>query len=169
MKEMKSKSHAPEVGLHELGMGRVWVEQLFDETLVCGFREPAFLVQEGHNAHGLLDQLDRRLQIQSKVDKLPFDTFSLVFLLLEDEHGVVEELLQFLVGVVDAELLKRVEFEDLETGHIQDTDEGSTLPLGSVQRSVDAAHQPAEHALETRFRYRLDSKFNLKEPSTIYR
>lgn len=88
-------------------------------------------------------------------------TFSLVFLLFKDEHRVVEELLQFLVGVIDAELFERVELENLKTGHIQDSDEGSTLPLRSVQRPVDAAHQPAEHALETCFRYRLNGKLDL--------
>ena len=31
--------------------------------------------------------------------------------LLEDEHGVVEQLLQLLVGVVDAQLLKGIELK----------------------------------------------------------
>ena len=39
---------------------------------------------------------------------LPLDALPLVLLLLQDEHGVVEELLQPLVGVVDAQLLKGV-------------------------------------------------------------
>ena len=55
-----------------------------------------------------LDELDAWLQVQPKVDEVPFDALTLVLLLLQDEHGVVEELLQLLVGVVDAQLLERV-------------------------------------------------------------
>ena len=90
------------------------------------------------------------------------NTFALVFFLLQDEHGVVEQLLQLLIGVVDAELFERVELEDLKAGHVQDADEGSTLTFGAVQRAVDAPHQPAEHALVTRFRNGFDGKFNLQ-------
>lgn len=39
--------------------------------------------------------------------------------LLKDEHGVVEELLQLLVGVVDAQLLEGVQLEDFETEKIK--------------------------------------------------
>ena len=36
---------------------------------------------------------------------------------------MVEELLQFLVSVVDAELLKTVQVEDLKTRNVQNSDE----------------------------------------------
>ena len=94
-----------------------------DEGGVVGFGEPTLFVQEGEDAHGLLQQVDGRLQIQPEVDELPLDAFALVFLLLQDEHGVVEELLQLLVGVVDAQLFEGVDLEDLETGDVEDTDE----------------------------------------------
>jgi len=55
-----------------------------------------------------LDELDAGLQVEAEVDEVPLDALPLVLLLLQDEHGVVEELLQAFVGVVDAELLKRV-------------------------------------------------------------
>lgn len=42
-----------EVRLHELGMGGVAAHQLFDETLVGGFGEPALFVHEGHDTHRL--------------------------------------------------------------------------------------------------------------------
>ena len=58
--------------------------------------------------HRSLDELDAGLQVQAEVDEVPLDALPLVLLLLQDEHGVVEELLQTLVGVVDAELLERV-------------------------------------------------------------
>ena len=37
---------------------------------------------------------------------------------------MVEELLELLVGVIDAELLKRIDLEYLETGDIQNANEG---------------------------------------------
>lgn len=61
----------------------------------------------------LLDQFDTGSQVHSKVDKLPDDTLFLIFLLLEDEHVMIEELLQFLVREVDAQLLKTVELSHL--------------------------------------------------------
>ena len=56
----------------------------------------------------LLDEVDARLKVQTKVNELPRDPFSLVLLLFQDEHVMVEELLELLVGEVDAELFKRV-------------------------------------------------------------
>ena len=40
---------------------------------------------------------------------------------------LVEELLQLLVDVVNADLLEAVVVEDLETGNVQDTDVGDLL------------------------------------------
>ena len=56
----------------------------------------------------LLDQFDTGSQVHSKVDKLPDDTLFLILLLLEDEHVMIEELLQFLVREVDTQLLETV-------------------------------------------------------------
>ena len=47
-------------------------------------------------------------------DALPLDTLLLVLLLLQCEHVLVELLLELLISVVDAELLKRVLRENLE-------------------------------------------------------
>jgi len=52
--------------------------------------------------HRPLDEVDAGLEVQAEVDEGPLDALPLVLLLLQDEHGVVEELLQTLVGVVDA-------------------------------------------------------------------
>ena len=56
----------------------------------------------------LLEEVDGGLEIETEVDEGPLDALALVLLLLQDEHGVVKQLLQLLVGVVDAQLLKRV-------------------------------------------------------------
>ncbi len=62
---------------------------------------------------GVLDQLNCRLQVLSKIDVLPLNVLALVFVLLENKHVMVEELLQFLIRIVDTELLEAV---DLLTG-----------------------------------------------------
>ena len=57
----------------------------------------------------LLNQLNAGSQVHAEVNELPFNAFFLVLLLFQDKHVVVEELLQFLIGEVDAELLQAVE------------------------------------------------------------
>lgn len=64
----------------------------------------------------LLDEVNAGLKVQAEVDELPLDALSLVLLLFEDEHVVVEELLQFLVGEVDAKLLKGVVLDGVRGG-----------------------------------------------------
>ena len=60
----------------------------------------------------LLDEVDGALEVKAEVDELPHNALLLVLLLLQDKHVVVEELLQTLVRVVDAQLLKRVELKE---------------------------------------------------------
>jgi len=60
----------------------------------------------------LLNQINAGLEIHSEVDELPLDALLFVLFLFQDEHVVVEELLQTLVRVVDAQLLKRVELQE---------------------------------------------------------
>ena len=57
----------------------------------------------------LLNKLNAGSQVHTKVNELPDNALFLVLLLLQDKHVVVEELLQFLIGEVDAELLQAVE------------------------------------------------------------
>ena len=66
--------------------------------------------------HRPLDELNAGLQVQPEVDEVPLDALALVLLLLQDEHGVVEELLQLLVGVVDTQLLERVHLSTQHQG-----------------------------------------------------
>lgn len=65
----------------------------------------------------LLDQVNRGLQVHTEVNELPVNALLLVLFLLQDKHVVVEELLETLVSVVDAELLEAVELskENIET------------------------------------------------------
>ena len=76
-----------------------------------------------HRLFHLLNEVDGWLEIESKVDELPLDVLLSVLLLFQDKHVVVEELLELLVGEVDAELLKRVHHKDLKTGDVQHSNE----------------------------------------------
>jgi hypothetical protein len=76
-------------------------------------------------------------------------------------HRVVEQLLQLLVCVVDAELLETVQLEDLESGDIEDADEAGPLTLGAVQGPVDPRDDPLEQTLVGRLGDRLDVELDL--------
>ena len=54
----------------------------------------------------LFNEVNAGLKVKAEIDERPLNSFHLVLFLLQDEHGVVEQLLQLLVGVVDAKLLK---------------------------------------------------------------
>jgi len=96
------------------------------------------------NTH-LLKKLNASLQIQAKVDKLPFDALALILLLLQHEHVVVEKLLQTLVDKVDPELLERVEVEDLKASNVQHAYEMLALVAGHIQGFVAAFDEPVKH------------------------
>lgn len=61
----------------------------------------------------LLNQVDASQQVHAEINKVPVNALLLVLFLLEHEHVVVEELLQLLVGEVDAKLLKAVKLQGL--------------------------------------------------------
>jgi len=75
------------------------------------------LIQLGQEGY-LLNELNAGSQIHPKVNECPFNSFLLVLLLLQHEHVVVEELLQFLIGEVDAQLLKAIELPDIKKCNI---------------------------------------------------
>src|SRR4051812_4948965 len=109
-------------------LGRLSIPQtmeLLGERFICGFGHDTVFIEtrEDTNGIGQLDQINCRLQVFSEVDELPLDLLSGVLLLLQDEHVVVEELLQLLVRIVDAKLLEAVIVEDFKTSNIKDSNE----------------------------------------------
>ena len=78
---------------------------------VSSLGEHALFIQHRQDTHGLLHKLDGSFQIKTEVNELPDDSFLLVLFLFQDEHVVVEELLEPLVGQVDAQLLEGVELK----------------------------------------------------------
>lgn len=99
-------------GHRELG---VLLVVLLDDLVlvghVSGLGEHALFIQHRQDTHGLLHKLDGSFKIKTEVDELPDDSFLLVLFLFQNEHVVVEELLEPLIGQVDAQLLESVELK----------------------------------------------------------
>ena len=62
-------------------------------------------------------------------------------------HVLVEKLLQFLIDIVDADLLEAVVVEDLKAGDVEDTDVGDLLHGGVAQGLVTLVHSNPEGTL----------------------
>merc|ERR1712223_1813422 len=116
------------VGLGELGPLAEHVgHQFLGEGGVGGLGEEGLLLKDGEEGHGLLKHVNALLQIHAEVNVGPVQALPHVHLLLKGEHVLVEELLQLLVDVVDADLLEAVVVEDLEAGNVEDTNVGDLL------------------------------------------
>merc|ERR1712131_11169 len=149
-----------------LVLAQVLAHHLLQVGLVGGLGDDALFLKHGQDAHLLLNQLDSDDQVHTEVDESPLDTLSLVFFLLLDEHVVVEELLETLIGVVDQKLLQDVELEDLKAGDVQDTNE--VLPgVRGVQGVVDKKDDPIEHTGEEGLGGGGDGKGNLLQILTL--
>merc|ERR1711952_435556 len=74
-----------------------------------------------------INYVNALLQIHAEVNVGPVQALPDVHLLLKGEHVLVEELLQLLIDVVDADLLEAVVVEDLEAGNVEHTNVGDLL------------------------------------------
>lgn len=66
--------------------------------------------------------------------------------MFELEHVVVEELLEFLVSIVNTQLLEAVVLEDLKTRDVQNTNKVGSAWLG--KNVVNLLDNPQEEAVE---------------------
>ncbi|KAI3483202.1 hypothetical protein L1887_53982 [Cichorium endivia] len=133
-------------GVLELGSLVHLRVELLDEGLVGAGRQPGLLVEEREDAELALDHVDAGLVV-GEVDKGPRDLLLEVLFLLELEDVVVELVLEALVGVVDAELLVRVDLESLEAVDIEDADHGlARLGRAEGERTVHLVDEPVEEA-----------------------
>lgn len=88
--------------------------------------EDGFLVDQGENIHRQdPDEVENSLVIH-EFNMSPVDLLLVVFGLFHLEYVADEELLEVLVGVVDAQLLETVRLEVFEAENIQDSDGGAT-------------------------------------------
>merc|ERR1719209_2779395 len=101
--------------------------QLGFKGCIRGFRVDGLLLKDRQDAHGFLKKFKAGLEVHSEVASDPDNSFPHVFLLLQHEHGVVEELLQLFVDKIDADLFESVKFEDLKAGDVQHANEGDFL------------------------------------------
>jgi len=85
--------------------------------------EHAYLVEQREQSCRLLLYKVHARLVVLKLNVCAVDPFGRVVLLLRNEDSVVEERLRLLVRIVDAELLKTVNLEDLETEDVQNSDE----------------------------------------------
>ena len=101
--------------------------------------------------------------IVDELDVVPVDRLVVVLLLLHLEDVLDEELLQILVGVVDAELLERVRSKVFEAEDVKHTDGGLVLP-GDVwlcDGRVDLSNDVNEEATVNSFRESISDVFGL--------
>merc|ERR1711971_1309600 len=136
------------LGLQEDGKLAQGGLQLLLKGLVSGLGEERLLLEDGPDAHGLLKHDDGGSEVHSKVDHLPVNALLHVFLLLHNEHVVVEELLQLLIDKVDGDLLKAVVLKDLKTGNVEHSAEVGLFHRGIDQSLVTFLDQPLEDAIE---------------------
>merc|ERR1711963_780420 len=122
--------------------------QLLLKGLVSGLGEEGLLLQDGPDAHGLLEHDDGSSQVHAEVDHDPVNSLAHVLLLLDDKHVVVEELLQLLVDKVDGDLLEAVVLKDLEAGDIEHSTEVGLLHGGVDEGVVTLDDQPLEDPVE---------------------
>merc|ERR1719204_909140 len=136
------------LGLQEDGQLAKGGLEFFLEGLVGSLGEEGLLLQDGPDAHGLLKHDDGSSQVHAEVNHDPVNALAHVFLLLNDEHVVVEELLKFLVHKVDGDLLEAVVLEDLEAGNVKHSAEVGLLHGGVDKGVVTLDDQPLEDPVE---------------------
>merc|ERR1719391_548231 len=118
--------------------------QFILKGLVGCLGEHGLFFKNGHQTHGFFHALDSSLEIHAEVDHLPLDALPDVLLLLQHKHMVVKKLLELFVTEVDADLLERVEFEDLKTCNVEDANEVDFLHCGIDEGPVAEVDKPKE-------------------------
>merc|ERR1712241_649210 len=136
------------VGLGKVGsLAQQVLMELGLEGLIGGLGEERLLLKDGKEAHGLLKHVNAGLQVHAKVHVGPVKTLLDILFLLKGEHVLVEELLEFLIDIVDTDLLEAVVVEDLKTSNIQDTNVGHLLHSGVAQGLVTLVNNNSEGSL----------------------
>merc|ERR1719330_1761148 len=138
----------PGVSLGKVGplAQQVGVE-LLAECLVSGLGEEGLLLKDGQESHGLLKHVDARLEIHTEVNIGPVKTLPNIFLLLEGEHVLVEELLELLIDVVNTDLLETVVIKNFKSGNVQHSDIVDLLHGGVAQSLVTLVDNNPEGSL----------------------
>ena len=103
-----------------LGLWLQLAVHLLQERRILTRRQARLLIQQRQQTKLGLNHINTRLVV-CKVDKLPWNLLSNVLLLLELEYMQVELVLETLIRIVDAKLLKRVHLEAFKAVNVQHT------------------------------------------------
>merc|ERR1719297_681614 len=122
------------LGLQEDGQLAKGSLQLLLKGLVSSLGEKRLLLENSPDTHGLLKHDDGSSQIHTEVNHLPVNTFLDVFLLFNNEHVVVEELLELLVDKVDGDLFKSIVLKNFKTSNVKHSTEVGLLE-GGINKS----------------------------------
>ena len=89
---------------------------------ICAFGKSTLFVDQRNDIHRFDGNQIENPLIIFEGDVLPIDVFVVVFLLFEFEDVMDEELLEILIGVVDAKLFETIPLEVLESEDVQDAE-----------------------------------------------
>lgn len=123
---------------------QVLIIQFLDKGHISSLRNDALLIKHRDDTERLLDEFNTGLQIQTEINEGPGNAFTFVLFLFENEHVMVEELLETFIDEVDPQLLETVQVEDLETGDIEHTNEVFAFDRFSIESLVATTNQPTE-------------------------
>lgn len=97
---------------------------------------PTFLIKQIKNTQLRLNEIDARL-IVIALNHRPIDILLHVHQLLQLEDMLIELVLQFLICVIDAELLERIQFKRFEAVDIQNADKTVFLLACTAQTPIN--------------------------------
>ena len=126
---------------HVLAVGVLGVH-LESEVSGAGRRQAALLVEQVEDAHTLGLEHVNAVLVVDEGDAAQAEALALIERLLVLEYALVEELLELLVAVVDAELLVRVDGKVLEAGDVEQADEAGRG--GERNGAIHARHDVVE-------------------------
>lgn len=101
-----------------------------EHRLIRALGKFRLFIDQSHDVQLLDSNQVQGILIVDEFYVLPIDSLVIVLLLLQFENVLYEELLQILVGIVDAELLETVVIEVLETKNVEHSDRTARLVLG---------------------------------------
>lgn len=84
----------------------MWRGRVCPAPLQAHLGELALLIDEGNDVHGLVSDHVQGVLVVCELDVQPVDALQVILLLFQLEHVPHEELLQVLIGEVDAQLLE---------------------------------------------------------------
>ena len=137
------------LGLQVVAVITVTLVELIQQGLIGALGELALLVNQTHEVERPNGDEVEGFLVVHELDMGPVDGLQVVLLLLELEDVLDKELLEVLVGKVDAKLLEGVGLEVLKAEDVEDADAaavGGVLQVWLEDSGVDLPHNINEEA-----------------------